>query len=32
VPIPAMDFAPGVRIAIVEDPEGTWLELVDASA
>jgi glyoxylase I family protein len=32
VPIPAMDFAPGVRIAIVEDPEGTWLELVDSSA
>jgi predicted enzyme related to lactoylglutathione lyase len=28
VPIPAMDFAPGVRIAIVEDPEGTWVELV----
>ena len=31
VPIPAMEFAPGVRVAIVEDPEGTWLELVASS-
>ncbi len=28
VPVPAFEFAPGVRIAIVEDPEGTWVELV----
>jgi predicted enzyme related to lactoylglutathione lyase len=31
VPIPKMEFEPGVWIAIVEDPEGTWLELVEST-
>lgn len=28
VAVPKMEFEPGVWIAIVEDPEGTWVELV----
>ncbi len=28
VPVPKMEFEPGLWIAIVEDPEGTWVELV----
>lgn len=27
-----MDIAPGVKIAIVEDPDGNWFELVELSA
>ena len=29
VPVPKMEFRPGVNIAMVEDPEGTWVELVE---
>jgi predicted enzyme related to lactoylglutathione lyase len=29
VPIPPMEFMPGLRVAIVEDPEGNWVELVE---
>jgi glyoxylase I family protein len=28
VPVPPFEYLPGVRIAIVEDPEGNWVELV----
>lgn len=28
VPVPKMEFEPRVWIAIVEDPEGNWVELV----
>lgn len=28
VPVPKMEFRPGVDIAMVEDPEGNWVELV----
>lgn len=31
VPIAPMDFSPTVRIAIVEDAEGNWVELVAGS-
>ena len=31
VPVPKMEFEPGVWIAIVEDPEGTWVELVEST-
>ena len=30
VPVPLFDFEPGVPVAIVEDPEGNWVELVQA--
>lgn len=29
VVVPAMEIAPGVKIAIVEDPDGNWVEFVD---
>jgi catechol 2,3-dioxygenase-like lactoylglutathione lyase family enzyme len=28
VPVPVFEFQPGIDIAMVEDPEGTWVELV----
>jgi predicted enzyme related to lactoylglutathione lyase len=28
VPVPKMEFRPGVLIAMVEDPDGNWVELV----
>jgi catechol 2,3-dioxygenase-like lactoylglutathione lyase family enzyme len=28
VPVSTFEYLPGVRIAIVEDPEGNWVELV----
>jgi predicted enzyme related to lactoylglutathione lyase len=31
VPIAPMDFSPTVRVAIIEDPEGNWVELVQGS-
>jgi predicted enzyme related to lactoylglutathione lyase len=27
VPMPTCEFQPGVPVAIVEDPEGNWVEL-----
>jgi predicted enzyme related to lactoylglutathione lyase len=27
VPIPTFEFQPGLQVAIVEDPEGNWVEL-----
>jgi predicted enzyme related to lactoylglutathione lyase len=32
VPVPKMEFRPGVTIAMVEDPEGNWVELVQSVA
>ena len=32
VPVPAFEFQPGVMVAMVEDPEGNWVELVQAPA
>ena len=32
VPVPMFDFQPGVPVAIVEDPEGNWIELVQPPA
>jgi len=29
VPVPEMEIAPGIKIAMVEDPDGNWVELVD---
>ena len=31
IAVPPREIRPGVRIAMVEDPEGNWLELVQAS-
>ena len=31
VPVPKMEFRPGVNIAMVEDPEGNWVELVEST-
>jgi glyoxylase I family protein len=31
VPVPKMEFAPGTFIAMVEDPEGNWVELVEST-
>ena len=28
VPIPTFEFQPGVPVAMVEDPEGNWVELI----
>jgi catechol 2,3-dioxygenase-like lactoylglutathione lyase family enzyme len=28
VPVPLMEFRPGMPIAIVADPEGNWIELI----
>jgi predicted enzyme related to lactoylglutathione lyase len=30
VPVPAFEFQPGVFVAMVEDPDGNWVELVQA--
>ena len=27
VPVPAFDYKPGMRVAIIEDPDGNWIEL-----
>jgi predicted enzyme related to lactoylglutathione lyase len=32
VAVPMFEFQPGVFIAIVEDPDGNWIEFVPASA
>jgi predicted enzyme related to lactoylglutathione lyase len=32
VPVPKMEFRPGVNIAMVEDPEGNWIELVEQTS
>jgi predicted enzyme related to lactoylglutathione lyase len=29
--VPAFEFAPGVRVAMVEDPDGNWVELVQST-
>ena len=29
VPIPVFEFEPGTTVAIVEDPEGNWVELIE---
>ena len=29
VPIPTFEFQPGVPVAMVEDPEGNWVELME---
>ena len=31
VPVPTMEFRPGISIAMVEDPDGNWVELVSSS-
>jgi predicted enzyme related to lactoylglutathione lyase len=31
VAIPTFEFQPGIRVAIVEDPEGNWVELTQPS-
>jgi predicted enzyme related to lactoylglutathione lyase len=31
VPVPKMEFRAGVHIAMVEDPEGNWVELVQST-
>ena len=28
IPLPPLELAPGVRIAMIEDPEGNWVELL----
>ena len=28
VPVPAIEIAPGVTIAMIEDPDGNWVELL----
>jgi glyoxylase I family protein len=28
VPVPPFEFSPGLTVAIVEDPEGNWVELI----
>jgi catechol 2,3-dioxygenase-like lactoylglutathione lyase family enzyme len=30
VPVPTFEFRPGLPVAIVEDPEGNWVELTQA--
>ena len=30
VAVPVTDLRPGIRIAIVEDPDGNWVEFLDA--
>jgi predicted enzyme related to lactoylglutathione lyase len=32
VPVPKLEFEPGVFIAMVEDPEGNWVELLQPPA
>ena len=29
IPIPPRDVSPGIRRAIIEDPDGNWFELVE---
>lgn len=29
IPLPALELMPGTRIAMVEDPEGNWVELLE---
>jgi len=29
VPVPTFEFSPGVPVAMVEDPEGNWVELIE---
>jgi predicted enzyme related to lactoylglutathione lyase len=31
VPIPVTDLRPGVQIAMIEDPDGNWVELLASS-
>lgn len=31
IAVPATDLRPGIRIGIVEDPDGNWVEFVEAS-
>jgi glyoxylase I family protein len=28
IPVPVTEFLPGVRMSIIEDPDGNWVELV----
>ena len=28
IPVPVTEFRPGVRMSIIEDPDGNWVELV----
>jgi predicted enzyme related to lactoylglutathione lyase len=32
VAVPVTEFRPGVRISIIEDPDGNWVELLDNKA
>ena len=32
VAVPVTEFRPGVRISIIEDPDGNWVELLDMKA
>ena len=32
VVVPVKEVSPGVRVAIVEDPDGNWIEFLDESA
>ena len=32
IAVPVTEFRPGVRISIVEDPDGNWVELLDMKA
>ena len=31
IPVPPQEFAPGIRKAIIEDPDGNWFELVESA-
>ena len=31
IPVAPVDIRPGVRIAMIEDPDGNWVELLEAS-
>ena len=31
VPVAAREIRPGVRIAMVEDPDGNWVEFLESS-
>lgn len=31
VPVPPRDVRPGVRISMIEDPDGNWVELLETS-
>ena len=30
IPLPVLELMPGVKIAMIEDPEGNWVELLEA--